>query len=431
VAKAPAAAAPVRQGFTPVPHQTCGGYPRLPIGMAKGMCAGLVLGPPPQGLRPSKRQLHLPRNLLPLPGGHMLVVDLGSWEPGHGAVWRMRVRPGAKPELTPLLSGLNLPHAIAFGPDGGVYLGEMDRISRFDPDAPDVAASVVAVVSGLPGNRLHEDRHPLSSFVFDADGDLLVNVGARSDQCPPQPGRPGEPCAEVQGDRPAAAVWRFAYLGAGEWDQAPTVFATGLRNSLALARHRSGAVFQAENSIDVDDRFFPDEEINRLEAGRNYGWPYCVEMTTPAPAWKGRADIDCRGKAYARPALLLPPHAAPIAMLYYEGAMFPELQGKLVISFHGYRSTGGRIVAYEVDAAGAPVPSRKPSFAAAGGRRAFTAAPAASGRDLTPGWNKVPNVRPMGAPAGMAVAADGALWVADDRNGAIIRIAREAPVGVR
>ena len=31
----------------------------------------------------------------------------------------------------------------------------------------------------------------------------------------------------------------------------------------------------------------------------------------------------------------------------------------------------------------------------------------------------------MGAPAGLAVASDGALWLADDRNGAIIRIARE------
>ena len=420
-----AEAASVRPGFRPVAGQTCGGYPKLAIGMAKGTCAGLVFGPPPQGLKPSKRVLHLPRNLLPLPGGDMLVVDLGSWEAGRGSVWRLRATPGSMPELLRLLNGLDLPHAIAIGPDGGVYLGEMNRIIRFDPNAADPAASIEVVVAGLPRNRLHEDRHPLSSFLFDADGDLLVNVGAPSDQCPPAPGAPLQPCPEVEGDRPAAAIWRYAYLGGGKWDSNPAVFVTGLRNSLALVRHRSGALFQAENSIDVPDRFFPYEEVNRLEAGRNYGWPYCVNMTTPAPAWAGKGAFDCQGPGLARPSLLLPPHAAPIAMLYYDGAMFPELYGRLIVTFHGYRSTGGRIVAYAVDARGAPKPDRKPRFAAAGGARPFTEGPAATGLDLTPGWSALANVRPMGAPAGLAVASDGALWLADDRNGAIIRIARE------
>jgi len=422
-----AAAAPVRQGFARLAGQTCDGYPKLRIGMAKGMCAGLVFGPPPEGLKPSRRVLRLPRNLLQLPDGDMLVVDLGSWDPGHGAVWRLRARPGGKPELRQLLGGLNLPHAIAVGPDGGVYLGEMDRIVRFDPDAEDVPASIQVVVSDLPRNRLHEDRHPLSSFLFDADGDLLVNVGAPSDQCAPDPNALGGPCPEVMGDRPAAAIWRYAYLGSGRWDIAPAVFATGLRNSLALARHRSGTILQAENSIDVADRFFPYDEINRLEAGRNYGWPYCVNVATPAPAWRDRGMMRCDGPQHTPPVLLLPPHAAPIAMVYYDGAMFPSLRGKLIVTLHGYRSTGGRILAYDVDVNGTLRPSSQPRFAASGGRRPFAFGPAADGHDLTPGWNRVAGVRPMGAPAGVIVASDGALWVADDRNGAIIRFARDRP----
>jgi glucose/arabinose dehydrogenase len=42
---------------------------------------------------------------------------------------------------------------------------------------------------------------------------------------------------------------------------------------------------------------------------------------------------------------------------------------------------------------------------------------------LTPGWSLKRGVRPAGAPVGITIARDGALWVADDRNGTILRIA--------
>jgi glucose/arabinose dehydrogenase len=270
--------------------------------------------------------------------------------------------------------------------------------------------------------------------MFDANGDMLVNVGAPSDQCPGSASAlPDTPCDEVTGDRPKAAIWRYAYFGEGRWAKDPTVFATGLRNSLALVRHRSGSLWQAENSIDVDDPTFPYDEINRLQAGGNYGWPYCVNDATQAPAWRGRTGVNCRAPTFSRPALLLPPHAAPLAMLYYDGSMFPELQGRLIVSFHGYRSTGGRIVAYDVDANGAPIRDRKPTFAAApsrafpAGRLPFLEGPAATGLALTLGWEAIAGQRPKGAPAGMVVALDGALWVADDRNGTILRFGRSDP----
>src|SRR4051812_15575694 len=69
--------------------RTCDGYPRAPIETLKGLCAGLVLAPPPAGLPPSKRTIRMPRTLLALPGGDVLVVDLGTWDPGRGSVWRL------------------------------------------------------------------------------------------------------------------------------------------------------------------------------------------------------------------------------------------------------------------------------------------------------------------------------------------------------
>lgn len=379
--------------------RTCDGYPRAPIETIQGLCAGLVLAPPPAGLPASKRTIHLPRTLLALTGGDLLVVDLGIWDPGRGAVWRLTPKPGGEPQLTRLLARLDLPHTLAVGPDGAIYLGEMSRISRFDPDAADPQATLTPVVTGLPDNRLHDNRHPLSAFIFDADGALLVNVGAPSDQCPPKPGETR--CAE--GER-QAALWRYAPLGPGKWAAEPTVFARGLRNSLALIRTRAGAIVQAENSIDVADPAWPPEELNVIQAGGHYGWPYCMGANQPAPAWKSR-KLACA--AYRRPAVLMAPHGAPLHLIEYRGAMFPALQGRLIVSLHGYRATGSRLMAYALDDAGRPT----------------TAKPL----DLTPGWRAVKGRRPSGAPVGMAVTSDGAIWVADDRNGAILRFAKDRP----
>lgn len=377
--------------------RTCDGYPRAPIETMKGMCAGIVLAPPPGGLPPSKRTVHLPRTLLPLPGGDWLVVDLGTWDPGRGSVWRLTPKPSGEPALRRILSKLDLPHTLAAGPDGKVYLSEMSRISRFDPDATDPQATLTPVVTGLPDNRLHENRHPLSAFIFDADGALLVNVGAPSDQCPPRPGEAR--CAEAERH---AALWRFAPDGPGKWTAEPTVFVRGLRNSLPLVRTGAGTVLQAENSIDVADPAWPPEELNVIEAGGHYGWPYCMGAGQPAPAWKAR-KVSCA--PFRKPARLMPAHAAPLDLVEYRGAMFPELGGRLLVSLHGYRPTGSRILAYALDKAGRPT--------------------AAAPIDLTPGWRAVKGRRPSGAPVGLAVAPDGAIWVADDRNGAILRLARD------
>jgi glucose/arabinose dehydrogenase len=408
--------------------RTCDGFPRAAIEMVKGLCAGIVFAPPPEGQKPSRRTLRLPRTLMALPGGDMLVTDLGSWEPGHGSVWRLSAQQGRAAKLAPLLRRLDLPHTVLTGPDGRVYVGEMSRIIRFDPDAPHPQATVEVVVADLPANRLHDNRHPLSSFLFDGNGDLLVNVGAPTDQCAPKAGETR--CAEAEGDLPAAAVWRYPYQGDGHWSARPVVFARGLRNSLALARHPSGTILQAENSIDIPKADRPYDEINRLEAGHDYGWPYCVGAGDLAPAW-ARGGFDCKGKAFDRPALLLPPHGAPLSLVYYDGAMFPQLEGRLLVSLHGYRATGSRIIAYEVDAAGVPLARAGAIYWTFEGgwprRRAYVGGPAAEGLVLTPGWKAAPGRRPSGAPVGLAVAADGAIWVAEDRNGAILRFAKDRP----
>ena len=163
-------------------------------------------------------------------------------------------------------------------------------------------------------------------------------------------------------------------------------------------------------------------------------WPYCTEMNKPVPAWARTKAVDCKAAKYTMPASLLPPHSAPLSMLYYDGAMFPELKGKLLLSLHGYRPAGARLVAFNVDAKGVPVltpHARYPYVDTDGksgktGTRAF-ASPAAEPVQLTPDWHEVNGLRPTGTPLDLAVAADGAIWLVEDKNGTILRIARDRP----
>lgn len=394
----------------------CGGRPRTLVAMAADYCLGRVWQ------RSGGEGPRMPRGLLELPDGDWLVTDLGSWDAGRGAVWRMSPTADGGVRWARLIRGLSMPHTLARGPDGRIYLAEMSRIIAFDPARPEAAT---AVVEGLPDNRLHENRHPLSSFIFDGDGALLVNVGAPSDRCLTAAGAPRRDargrCAE---SAEQGMVRRYAPAGPGRWSRSWTVYASGLRNSVALVRHGSGAVYQAENSVDLDAPDRPFDEINRLTSGGHYGWPYCTDMATALPGWTA---TQARCGERTAPVSLLPPHAAPLAILYYEGAMFPELRGRMLMSWHGYRRAAGRVVAVETDASGAPLTDVRARYAIyPRGSMAYPqAAPAPRARVLTPGWSAQRGRHPQGSPAGMAVARDGSIWIADDRAAAILRIARD------
>lgn len=408
------------------PEGTCGGFPKVAIGMAKGMCAGLVLGPTQAD---PTRRIRMPRSLLELSPRSWLVSDLGAWVGRKGAVWKLRLDAGNNATVEPLLQGLQLPHTLARGPDQRVYVSEMGRIFRFDPDAANPAGTVETVVGNLPDNQLHAHRHPIAAFLFDGDGALLVNVGAPSDQCLGKNAKPANStCYESEKGDMSASIRRYALSGRATWNKKYIVHARGLRNSIALVRHSSGTVLQGENSYDFEARLRPFEEINVIAAGKHYGWPYCFDNDRPSPGWKGMPVANCQDRRrYSAPALLLPPHSSPLALAYYQGTMFPELRGKLLVTLHGFRSVGGRVAAYDTDAMGIPLREAGATFPAyGGGILPYRVANAANAYILTPEWNKVVGLRPQGSPTGIAVARDGSLWLTDDRAGVVVRIANDS-----
>jgi glucose/arabinose dehydrogenase len=434
--------------------ETCGAFPKLPIGLRPGYCAGLVAS--------KEDGLVFPRTIVQVPDTRFFVVaDMGGWDPQRGRVLLLDPEAAQGKRVTVLLARLDLPHGLAVGIDRRVYVGTADKIFRFDPRAAQPAATVETILQGLPGLKpklsdgttLGRNAHPLKHFVFDRTGRLFVNIGAPSDRCATR-ATEKKPCAAGEGASPLAAVWMFTppsggifpALRPGQANPPHDVFARGLRNSMALAAHprfpdEGFALLQAENARDLPDADKPNEEINALERGKHYGWPYCYDLATVSPEYAAFLKTSaayrnlCADAAlYRRPHSLLPPHAAPLGMLYYEGGQFPELNGKLIVGLHGYRPTGSRVIYYDVDARGFPAVRPPPVHynvsCAPSPERTFrteteSQVAAAPFTELIGDWHKVNGVRPQGAPVGMTVASDGAIWLVEDKNQTIIRIDSE------
>lgn len=362
------------------PSGRCGQFPRVNLQTPPGTCVALVASAA-DGLR-------FPRRILEVEPGRYWLIDMGSWEPRQGRLIEMRLQ-GAKASLRVLVSGLDRPLGIAKGPDGQIYIGDAGRVWR-TPVSDRVTPETV--IDGLPA----DGAHPLKEIVFGSDGRLFINLGSATDACRDDAGRQAVPCPELGGAKPRAAVLQAVLGGPTGALQSLRPFATGLRNSLALAFvPEAGVLLQGENSIDYSDTAAPPEELNVLIAGKHYGWPYCVGHAQPAHGYEGR--FDCR--ASEPPAMLWPAHVAPLQMLAVPQAAGHPFAGQLLVAWHGYRPAGHRVVGFTLGANGRPQGAPKVWIG---------------------GWAAAKGVRPLGAPTGLTVDSAGRLWVVEDRNRSVL-----------
>jgi glucose/arabinose dehydrogenase len=275
--------------------------------------------------------------------------------------------------LTPLASGLQLPHGVAYR-NGVLYVAETGRIDR----VPEPGV-VVPIVSNLPTGGGHFTR----TLGFGPDGGMYVSVGSSCNAC-------------EERDPRRAAILRFDSDGTH-----PQVYAAGLRNAVGFAWYPgTDTMWAVVNGRDWLGDDLPPEVLVRIVRGGFYGWPYCYGNGILDPQF-GRPD---RCREMIRPALEMQAHSAPLGMAFSHGTSFPSrYQGGAFVAFHGSwnrRVPTGYKVVYIPFANGAP------------------AGPA---EDFAAGWLQSDGTA-WGRPVDPIVGSDGWLYLTDDTSGAIYRI---------
>jgi glucose/arabinose dehydrogenase len=348
-------------------------------------------------------RLEHPREIRVAPNGDIFVAE--------SRADRIRVLRGTdKAEQNEIFaSDLDSPFGIAFYPPGPdpqyVYVANTNSIVRFPYKNGDLKAGgpPETIVPSLVDSG---GGHWTRDIVFSPDGkNMFVSVGSGSNDAE---GMPKTPPDGWEGSHPLGSAWgseagRADVLEFGPDGRNGRIFATGIRNCVSLALEpRTDDLWCATNERDGLGDNLPPDYATRVREGAFYGWPWYYIGDHEDPRHKGERP-DLAGKI-TMPDVLIQPHAAPLEMTFYDGAMFPaEYRGSAFVALHGswnrHQRTGYKIV------------------------RAILkdGVPTGEYEDFVTGF-VTDDGSVWGRPVGVATAKDGALLFSEDGNGTIWRV---------
>lgn len=248
-------------------------------------------------------------------------------------------------------------------------IGRLDVLTRALPDA---------------------GQHPNRMLGFGPDGSLYISIGSTCNVCD-------------ETNRLTATIVRARPDGTRR-----KVFATGLRNTIGFDWHpETDALWAMDMGADWRGDEQPPEELNQIDRGKHYGWPFCYGPRQPDrlfvtdPPGLTKASFCARTEA---PVLTYAAHAAPIDFEFYEGRQFPaEYRGDAFVTMRGSWNRGTP-VGYEVV------------------RVRYEGARAVAIEDFLTGFLIEDGRAQFGRVAGLAEDRDGSLLVAEDTNGVIYRV---------
>jgi glucose/arabinose dehydrogenase len=305
-----------------------------------------------------------------------------------------------------IANNLNAPNSIALIDDKTMLIGNQDGMvtirkvdSKWSAPTP--------FISNLPNGY-----HTFKTVKIGPDGFVYVNVGSSCNVC-------------VEENPLRATILRYTLEGKPLGSQiqdtsgaSSPIWAKGLRNSQGFAwQPKTGAMFATNEGADnrakhkksvlVDE--IPPEHLNRIEAGKHYGWPYCWGdskggLVDDQNFLSPNVDF-C--KTATPPAITLISHSTPIGITFLDKTNFPaEYKNDAIVALHG--SWNRR------------VPSGYKLI-----RVKFNGEKPIEVLDFATGWlniNETGQNEAWGRPVDVITGPDGALYVSDDRAGVIYRI---------
>ncbi len=279
-----------------------------------------------------------------------------------------------------LLDGLNRPHGMDLFEDW-LYIAETNAVGRirFDSATGQITGSYETLVSNLSAGGHHWSR----TLRFGPDGGMYVSVGSSCNVC-------------IEKDKRRASILRYLPDGSGE-----EIFASGLRNTVGFDwQPATGAMYGVDNGRDFLGDDFPPCELNRIEQGGFYGWPYMNGDNIPDPDYgENRPDLNTPSRP---PAFSFGAHTAPLGIAFLRGEHLPEqYRGAALVTLHGSwnRSTkaGYAVVSLHFDGQGRVT------------QRPFIA-----------GFEN--NNDAIGRPVDVIQGPDGAIYISDDFNGSVYKV---------
>jgi len=287
--------------------------------------------------------------------------------------------------------GIGNPQGMAFH-NGYLYIANADSVVRYKYTAGDTTAQgMPEKIVDLPGTGDHRWRN----ITFNAAGTkMYVSIGSASNN-------------DAGSDCRRAAIMEFNPDGTGG-----RIFASGIRNPEPLVWQPgvTNVLWTAVNERDNLGDNVPPDYITSVKDGGFYGWPYSYTGQNYDPRYVGGMP-DLVKKALV-PDVLIEAHSAAVGLAFYTGTSFPQrYRNGAFVALHGSWNSSvahGYKVIFVPFVNGKPGPSE--DFLTG-----FVVDPAA--------------VSKWGRPAGLIVARDGSLLVADDAGNKIWQIKYTAPAG--
>lgn len=279
-------------------------------------------------------------------------------------------------------------HGIAIDGDTA-YLMPVNEIYTAPIKADGTFGDLTEIAGNFPDGGQHADR----TLDIGPDGKLYVSVGSTCNAC-------------NETSRESATMMRMDKNGENR-----TIFASGLRNTIGFGfEPQTGELYGFDHGIDWLGDDEQPEEFNHIGQNKKYGWPYIYAdgQFNPQDEPPEGLTMEDWARNSVEPVLMYTPHAAPMQMDFarderfsgaFKGDAFAAMRG----SWNRKPPSGYEIV--RVDFENGQPKTIEP----------FISGFLMKGEDG--GWQQ------MGRLAGLAFGPDGAMYVSDDQNGVVYRIA--------